>query len=103
MVRHPPRSTRTDTLFPYTTLFRSRNGACLILCVVRLLTPGQCNKQCRKDDFWRAASHYFLRLGIRYLSKKIRASSMVPCNPVIADVETWNGRLLFARLCYGRS
>src|SRR3546814_12804564 len=34
MIRRPPRSTRTDTLFPYTTLFRSRiscgisNGPC---------------------------------------------------------------------------
>src|SRR3546814_3206239 len=31
MIRRPPRSTRTDTLFPYTTLFRSadqgRSGA----------------------------------------------------------------------------
>src|SRR3546814_10907713 len=29
MIRRPPRSTRTDTLFPYTTLFRSlhRRGA----------------------------------------------------------------------------
>src|SRR3546814_15590653 len=27
MIPRPPRSTRTDTLFPYTTLFRSR-GAC---------------------------------------------------------------------------
>src|SRR3546814_2791450 len=27
MIRRPPRSTRTDTLFPYTTLFRS-----LLLC-----------------------------------------------------------------------
>src|SRR3546814_7472720 len=28
MIRRPPRSTRTDTLFPYTTLFRSaHNGA----------------------------------------------------------------------------
>src|SRR3546814_1989156 len=26
MIRRPPRSTRTDTLFPYTTLFRSRDG-----------------------------------------------------------------------------
>src|SRR3546814_16950235 len=25
MTRRPPRSTRTDTLFPYTTLFRSKN------------------------------------------------------------------------------
>src|SRR3546814_10615697 len=27
MIRRPPRSTRTDTLFPYTTLFRSLRGA----------------------------------------------------------------------------
>src|SRR3546814_1337238 len=26
MIRRPPRSTRTDTLSPYTTLFRSSNG-----------------------------------------------------------------------------
>src|SRR3546814_2348887 len=26
MIRRPPRSTRTDTLFPYTTLFRSGTG-----------------------------------------------------------------------------
>src|SRR3546814_9482730 len=26
MIRRPPRSTRTDTLFPYTTLFRSRHA-----------------------------------------------------------------------------
>src|SRR3546814_1802515 len=26
MIRRPPRSTRTDTLFPYTTLFRSENS-----------------------------------------------------------------------------
>src|SRR3546814_9170864 len=26
MIRRPPRSTRTDTLFPYTTLFRSQEG-----------------------------------------------------------------------------
>src|SRR3546814_17343811 len=27
MIRRPPRSTRTDTLFPYTTLFRSSGAA----------------------------------------------------------------------------
>src|SRR3546814_8359623 len=26
MIRRPPRSTRTDSLFPYTTLFRSRHA-----------------------------------------------------------------------------
>src|SRR3546814_3590559 len=29
MIRRPPRSTRTDTLFPYTTLFRSIARACV--------------------------------------------------------------------------
>src|SRR3546814_13408074 len=29
MIRRPPRSTRTDTLFPYTTLFRSDPAAVL--------------------------------------------------------------------------
>src|SRR3546814_20029062 len=28
MIRRPPRSTRTDTLFPYTTLFRSAPRCC---------------------------------------------------------------------------
>src|SRR3546814_11786110 len=32
MRRRPPRSTRTDTLFPYTTLFRS--ASCMCLAVV---------------------------------------------------------------------
>src|SRR3546814_2647453 len=27
MIRRPPRSTRTDTLFPYTTLFRSASAS----------------------------------------------------------------------------
>src|SRR3546814_5180531 len=29
MIRRPPRSTRTDTLFPYTTLFRSFAGGAM--------------------------------------------------------------------------
>src|SRR3546814_12865600 len=33
MIRRPPRSTRTDTLFPYTTLFRSQRAGVDILHV----------------------------------------------------------------------
>src|SRR3546814_9006444 len=37
MIRRPPRSTRTDTLFPYTTLFRSDQvGNAAMLGCVRL-------------------------------------------------------------------
>src|SRR3546814_5206272 len=31
MIRRPPRSTRTDTLFPYTTLFRSVSPAAIAM------------------------------------------------------------------------
>src|SRR3546814_5870961 len=36
MIRRPPRSTRTDTLFPYTTLFRSEGEE-----IVRTSAPGR--------------------------------------------------------------
>src|SRR3546814_7011108 len=38
MIRRPPRSTRIDTLFPYTTLFRSIHSACG--CAARGTAPG---------------------------------------------------------------
>src|SRR3546814_11618777 len=49
MIRRPPRSTRTDTLFPYTTLFRSSASRatgstiaqCLIQSCERLVAAGQ--------------------------------------------------------------
>src|SRR3546814_8369600 len=37
MIRRPPRSTRTDTLFPYTTLFLS--SADLVLCLFPMEPP----------------------------------------------------------------
>src|SRR3546814_12879309 len=43
MIRRPPRSTRTDTLFPYTTLFRSDIGDDEVL-----LVAGQLGN--RRDD-----------------------------------------------------
>src|SRR3546814_1698531 len=57
MIRRPPRSTRTDTLFPYTTLFRSRAGA----------------------DAWRIASalSHPLRRGVDRLSRLWRQPGAV--------------------------
>src|SRR3546814_14227424 len=43
MIRRPPRSTRTDTLFPYTTLFRSR-------CPARTESGGAISAQAVDDD-----------------------------------------------------
>src|SRR3546814_665443 len=43
MIRPPPRSTRTDTLFPYTTLFRSDREALVVareVGAVAVVAPG---------------------------------------------------------------
>src|SRR3546814_2147224 len=39
MIRRPPRSTRTDTLFPYTTLFRSAWTRVSTICERLAATP----------------------------------------------------------------
>src|SRR3546814_7797159 len=54
MMRRPPRSTRTDTLFPYTTLFRSYGTR--VLPVNLLSTNGQ---------KWSQARHGLTRRGWR--------------------------------------
>src|SRR3546814_20106699 len=48
MIRRPPRSTRTDTLFPYTTLFRSTTNGCGC--------QGELSANCPRLDYRPAAS-----------------------------------------------
>src|SRR3546814_13753607 len=52
MIRRPPRSTRTDTLFPYTTLFRSPG---LVDMRVQIREPGEEHKE-TMDSAGRAAA-----------------------------------------------
>src|SRR3546814_14088802 len=47
MIRRPPRSTRTDTLFPYTTLFRSPSW--------RQYRPELCHRQRHRRPLCRRA------------------------------------------------
>src|SRR3546814_4339879 len=51
MIRRPPRSTRTDTLFPYTTLFRSMTNVWPKQCVALF-------ELCRREEFARARDLY---------------------------------------------
>src|SRR3546814_6090526 len=46
MIRRPPKSTRTDTLFPYTTLFRSQLGQ--RLTHMGEIGAGQVTKACNQ-------------------------------------------------------
>src|SRR3546814_1196065 len=52
MIRRPPRSTRTDTLFPYTTLFRSvwRRRGCGCPESIRRARYRGCAAQCRRQS-----------------------------------------------------
>src|SRR3546814_730313 len=63
-IRRPPRSTRTDTLFPYTTLFRS------------LAAPARAKAQCPKHGECVAALD--TRIGT-----DIRNSSVLPLEPTL--------------------
>src|SRR3546814_18032795 len=50
MIRRPPRSTRTDTLFPYTTLFRSRTSS-------RASWPPTASRRSRRRGASRSEEH----------------------------------------------
>src|SRR3546814_3117018 len=52
MIRRPPRSTRTDTLFPYTTLFRSSSATIRSTAkTMRRASPrSPRRKRARRDD-----------------------------------------------------
>src|SRR3546814_4453613 len=58
MIRRPPRSTRTDTLFPYTTLFRSSSVARGAISLLEAV-PFACAAYARDDGTLVAANRRF--------------------------------------------
>src|SRR3546814_10332816 len=67
MIRRPPRSTRTDTLFPYTTLFRSYRTD-VMQCLQRRGWPafGQLQARalvCIRLNFWHQARMQIAQFG----------------------------------------
>src|SRR3546814_1503966 len=67
MIRRPPRSTRTDTLFPYTTLFRSSAAASSAP-----LLPTRSAKQTRPRSSFRGLLplRCFSAIGATFLGKR---------------------------------
>src|SRR3546814_5709045 len=115
MIRRPPRSTRTDTLFPYTTLFRS-NGQDWAACGVdrlcarldgrpEALTParraerGRVRPDIRRSRIWRSEEH------TSELQSLMRISYAVFClkkknNNHYAPYDTTNTNILYMRNTY---
>src|SRR3546814_5781818 len=57
MIRRPPRSTRTDTLFPYTTLFRSECGVADVGIADRIARLADRRAECRQILIGNMADH----------------------------------------------
>src|SRR3546814_4260866 len=75
MIRRPPRSTRTDTLFPYTTLFRSADPAFLVLFrVVKIVADGR-----PQGDAARPRHFAGMRLDLADLAQR-RCTHCVDCS-----------------------
>src|SRR3546814_20086233 len=88
MIRRPPRSTRTDTLFPYTTLFRSPGRVGAIEAAARGIFPFGLGRQ-------RLAGPGGIGLGIgigdmddrmilQFRDRTVRAERMAPVRPAFA-------------------
>src|SRR3546814_2062559 len=66
MIRRPPRSTRTDTLFPYTTLFRSGRIFAQTMALIEsnsIATPVTLKSYFENDEAMKAVG------GVGYLAK----------------------------------
>src|SRR3546814_17085008 len=62
MIRRPPRSTRTDTLFPYTTLFRSSRAVDSLL---NYETVKYFNAEARETDRYGRAVQSYMNAAVK--------------------------------------
>src|SRR3546814_18102490 len=77
MIRRPPRSTRTDTLFPYTTLFRS---VVLWRAVVRPIDAARVSARERLLEA--ADRHAAIQAKVKMLKALPRAQASGPAVPL---------------------
>src|SRR3546814_17873800 len=95
MIRRPPRSTRTDTLFPYTTLFRSAFSTDEIerLCQEELASykrPRQI--LVRNEPLPRNANAKLLKRELRPWAQEQLGSGVAEPSAVQADSTSWTPR-----------
>src|SRR3546814_20062040 len=96
MIRRPPRSTRTDTLFPYTTLFRSRIQEALgwirVMHILRL----------NQSQHATLASHLFDGTGLEAIAVGLCGRSMIEGRSVFVVQDRKSTRLNSSHQCASR-
>src|SRR3546814_14604633 len=78
MIRRPPRSTRTDTLFPYTTLFRSEH-------MLRVINNHRIAAHGWKDGYQ----------GLSLRPIPLDHENLLDADLGVAAIDAWNGAILF--------
>src|SRR3546814_2919725 len=77
MIRRPPRSTRTDTLFPYTTLFRSEH-------MLRVINNHRIAAHGWKDGYQ----------GLSLRPIPLDHENLLDADLGVAAIDAWNGAIL---------
>src|SRR3546814_15194441 len=77
MIRRPPRSTRTDTLFPYTTLFRSRHLIEAEALVARPVEIGGARQLQGRRAFHKAAARHIGPALVHNVQRPVSAVEIV--------------------------
>src|SRR3546814_1934114 len=96
MIRRPPRSTRTDTLFPYTTLFRAEAGrleadddALVRLLLEQEVAPSVASQEeCRR---------YYDANQNRFRTPELFEASHILIEPSGEDADAWSAAAIQAR------
>src|SRR3546814_3567166 len=80
MIRRPPRSTRTDTLFPYTTLFRSRETNFIVNRSLGFKRSAKTFNYNRRSEEHTSELQSLMRIsyGVLCLKKKYKTRHLIP-------------------------
>src|SRR3546814_11175779 len=93
MIRRPPRSTRTDTLFPYTTLFRSLRGLVIDLVFICLYAAEE--KGTYRRICWRYSRCHATIIGLGGRNRGVRfVTRPALCSSVRLAVSAFLGHCL---------
>src|SRR3546814_3420593 len=86
MIRRPPRSTRTDTLFPYTTLVRSKGGLEFDALRQACIDPG--DRAHVGSEPPASATPSQVIAGIEVLDAPWMKTSTIPLNPGLVAIRS---------------
>src|SRR3546814_4703868 len=93
MIRRPPRSTRTDTLFPYTTLFRSKHRH---RPIEDCLCGGPMRRRRKRSQSWTLSSHSRLYIGT--MAVRIPSSEFIRSEEHTSELQSLM-RISYAVFC----